>query len=62
VRRVPHRRLCLVALKDVVTSVTEQAGNTEKIGVGLVKLATAGKIAALPTSASDKPREVSGPV
>lgn len=49
----------LAALKDVVTSVTAQAANTAKIGEGLVKLASAGKIAALPTSASDKPKEVS---
>ncbi|WP_459568887.1 hypothetical protein [Cupriavidus sp. 8B] len=48
----------LGALKDVASSVSAQAANTAKIGEGLVKLAKAGKIAALPTSASDKPKPV----
>jgi hypothetical protein len=48
----------LASLKDVATSVSAQASNTEKIGKGLVKLASAGKIAALPTSASEQPKEV----
>jgi hypothetical protein len=48
----------LAALKDVVTSVSAQAVSTAKIGEGLVKLASAGKIAALPTSASDKAKPV----
>ena len=48
----------LAALKDVASSVSAQAANTAKIGEGLVKLASAGKIAALPTSASEQPKEV----
>lgn len=48
----------LAALKDVATSVSAQAVSTAKIGEGLVKLASAGKIAALPTSAADKPKQV----
>jgi hypothetical protein len=48
----------LAALKDVATSVSAQAVSTAKIGEGLVKLASAGKIAALPTSASDKAKPV----
>jgi hypothetical protein len=48
----------LGALKDVASSVSAQAANTAKIGEGLVKLASAGKIAALPTSASEQPKEV----
>ncbi|MHB9833231.1 hypothetical protein Q8F57_000165 [Paraburkholderia terrae] len=48
----------LGALKDVATSVSAQAANTAKIGEGLVKLASAGKIAALPTSASEAPKPV----
>lgn len=48
----------LAALKDVALSVSAQASNTAKIGEGLVKLASAGKIAALPTSASEQPKEV----
>jgi len=48
----------LAALKDVATSVSAQAVSTAKIGEGLVKLASAGKIAALPTSASEKAKPV----
>lgn len=48
----------LGALKDVASSVSSQVANTAKIGEGLVKLAKAGKIAALPTSASEKPKKV----
>ncbi|KJK20740.1 hypothetical protein UB46_30980 [Burkholderiaceae bacterium 16] len=48
----------LGALKDVVSSVSAQAVSTAKIGEGLLKLAKSGKIAALPTSASDKPKRV----
>jgi hypothetical protein len=48
----------LGALKDAATSVSAQAVNTVKIGEGLVKLASAGKIAALPTSASETPKPV----
>ncbi len=48
----------LAALKDVATSVSAQAVSTAKIGEGLVKLASAGKIASLPTSASDKAKPV----
>jgi len=35
-----------------------QGQATGKIGEGLVKLAKAGKITALPTSASEKPKKV----
>jgi len=48
----------LGALKDVASSVSSQLSNTAKIGEGLVKLAKAGKIASLPTSASEKPKKV----
>lgn len=48
----------LGALKDVASSVTSQLGNTAKIGDGLIKLAKAGKISALPTSASEAPKPV----
>lgn len=48
----------LGALKDVASSVSSQLSNTAKIGEGLVKLAKAGKITALPTSASEKPKKV----
>jgi hypothetical protein len=48
----------LAALKDVVSSVTGQAANTAKIGEGLIKLASAGKIAALPKSASEPAKPV----
>ena len=48
----------LAALKDVATSVSAQAVSTAKIGEGLVKLASAGKIAALPASASEKAKPV----
>ncbi|WP_368621856.1 hypothetical protein [Paraburkholderia sp. BR13444] len=48
----------LAALKDVAASVSAQAVSTAKIGEGLVKLASAGKIAALPTSASEKAKPV----
>jgi hypothetical protein len=48
----------LAALKDVATSVSAQAVSTAKIGEGLIKLASAGKIAALPTSASEKAKPV----
>ncbi|MDR5736222.1 hypothetical protein QCE47_28360 [Caballeronia sp. LZ025] len=48
----------LAALKDVVTSVSAQAVSTAKIGDGLVRLASTGKIAALPTSASETQKPV----
>ncbi|MFM0140634.1 hypothetical protein [Caballeronia grimmiae] len=48
----------LAALKDVVASVSAQAISTAKIGEGLVNLASAGKIAALPTSASEAQKPV----
>ncbi|WP_454725533.1 MULTISPECIES: hypothetical protein [Cupriavidus] len=48
----------LGALKDVATSVGAQAVSTAKIGEGLLKLAKSGKIAALPASASEKPKKV----
>ncbi|MEC5409316.1 hypothetical protein VOM14_27575 [Paraburkholderia sp. MPAMCS5] len=48
----------LAALKDVVSSVSSQAVNTAKIGDGLVKIASAGKVITLPTSSSDKAKAV----
>lgn len=48
----------LGALKDAASSVTSQLSNTAKIGEGLIKLAKAGKISALPTSASEAPKAV----
>lgn len=44
-------------LKDVVSSVTSQANNSASIAMSLAKLATSGKIKALPTSADSKPVE-----
>jgi hypothetical protein len=49
----------LPALKDVAASVSTQAVNSAKIGEGLIQFAKAGKIAALPTSASETPKEIS---
>lgn len=54
----PTLRPRLGALKDVAASVSSQVANTAKIGEGLVKLAKTGKIAVLPTSASEKPKQV----
>ena len=48
----------LPELKDVVSSVSSQVVNSAKIGDGLIQLAKAGKIAALPASASEQPKEV----
>lgn len=48
----------LPALKDAAASVSAQAINAAKIGEGLWKLAKAGKIATLPTSASEKAKPV----
>lgn len=48
----------LASLKDVVSSVSSQAGNSAKIADGLIKLATSGKISKLPTSASDTPKQM----
>jgi hypothetical protein len=48
----------LPELKDVASSVSSQASNTAKIGEGLARLSSAGKIAALPTSASEKAKPV----
>jgi hypothetical protein len=48
----------LIVLKDVASSVSSQAVNSAKIGDGLIELASAGKIPSLPTSTSDKPKEV----
>lgn len=49
-------------LKNVASSVSSQVANSVKIGEGLVQLAQAGKITALPTSASDKPKEIKGDI
>jgi len=54
----PTLALRLGELKDVASAVSSQVSNTAKIGEGLVKLAKAGKIAALPSSASDKAKAV----
>lgn len=48
----------LAVLKDVASSVSSQAVNSAKIGDGLIQLASAGKIPPLPTSTSDKPKDV----
>ncbi|KIG01685.1 hypothetical protein [Caballeronia concitans] len=48
----------LAALKDVATSVSAQAVSTAKIGEGLVRLSSTGKIAALPKSASEDQKPV----
>ncbi|CAN0623631.1 conserved exported protein of unknown function [Burkholderia multivorans] len=48
----------LATLKNAVSSVSAQAVNTGKIGEGLLKLASSGKIAALPKSASEPAKPV----
>jgi hypothetical protein len=52
----------LPELKDVVSSVSSQVVNSVKIGDGLMQLAKAGKITALPTTASEKPKEIKGDI
>lgn len=49
----------LVVLKDTATSITSQVKSAGKIGEGLLKLAKVGNINIMPTSASEKPKEVS---
>lgn len=49
----------LVVLKDTATSITTQVKSAAKIGEGLVKLAKVGNINIMPSSASEKPKEVS---
>lgn len=48
----------LVVLKDTASSITSQVKSATKIGEGLLKLAKVGNINIMPTSASEKPKEV----